>query len=73
VKIWQPERALILKELREEREKEIALLLPKREPLIVAPTMAQIVAINVRDGHEELEKVKRVQSNLVLTWLRGGR
>jgi len=77
LRYFQPERALLAREIREERRRELATMLtqiaqerpaqlPAHAPLFLEPQFQRNI-INMR---EDVQRAKDVQSTHILRWLR---
>ena len=72
MRYFQPERALIAREIREERRRELDAMLSQLPHRLPAPPLSleaqfQRSIINVR---EDVQRAKDVQSTHILRWLR---
>ena len=77
MRYFQPERALIGREIREERRRELNAMLsqlPQRRADRLSgpppPSLEAQFLMNVGKMREDVQRAKDVQSTLILRWLR---
>ncbi len=76
MRIYQPERALIARETREENRRELARLLdeisrqrPARQPAPPPPSLEAQFQMSVTRIREDVQRAKDVESRRILRWL----
>ena len=73
MRYFQPERALIMREIREERRKELDAMLSQLPHRVPAPPSLSLEAQFQRSlitMREDVQSAKDVQSTHILRWLR---
>jgi hypothetical protein len=73
LRYFQPERALIAREIREERRRELDAVLsqlPHRVPAPPPPSLEAQFQRSIVNMREDVQRAKDVQSNHILRWLR---
>jgi hypothetical protein len=77
LRYFQPERALIAREIREERRSELATLLSQlphhradRLPTPPPPSLEAQFQRSIINTREDVQRAKDVQSTHILRWLR---
>ena len=76
MRCFQPERALIAREIREERQRELATMLSQiahgRMTQLPAPSLSleSQFQISVGKMRQDVQRAKDVQSTHILRWLR---
>ena len=73
MRYFQPERALIAREIRDERRGELNAMLsqlPHRVPAPPPPSLEAQFQRSVTNMREDVQRAKDVQSTHILRWLR---